>query len=50
MVFLNLKLAHSDSCVYLCWLWVYGHYKYFKSLGAETVFIRQNMTSTCVRF
>ena len=26
-------------------LWVYGHYKYFNSVSAETVFIRQNLTS-----
>ena len=31
-------------------LWVYGHYKYFNSFSAGTVFIRQNLTSVDVRF
>ena len=31
-------------------LWVYGHYKYFHCFSARTVFIRQNLTSTDVRF
>ena len=32
-------------------LWVYGHYRYyFNSFSAGTVFIRQNLTSTDVRF
>ena len=31
-------------------LWVYGHYKCFNSFSAGTVFIRQNLTSTDVRF
>ena len=31
-------------------LWVYGFYKYFNSFSAGNVFIRQNRTSTDVRF
>ena len=31
-------------------LWVYGHYEYFISVSAGTVFIHQNLTSTDVRF
>ena len=31
-------------------LWVYGNYTYFNPFSAGTVFIRQNLTSTDVRF
>ena len=36
----------------LSWLWVlvYGQYKFFNSSSSWTVFIRQNLTSTDVRF
>ena len=31
-------------------LWVNGHYEYFNSFSVGNVFIRQNLTSTDVRF
>ena len=31
-------------------LWVYGHYIFFNSFSAVTVFRRQNLTSLDVRF
>ena len=44
----------SSLCfIWTCWipmLWVYGYYKYFNSFSAGTVFIRQNLPSTDVRF
>ena len=45
-----LGSSHS-SWILPSGLWVYyGHYKYFISFSAGTVFIRQNLTSTDVRF
>ena len=45
--------CHQFDCLslfeYLCYLWVYGDYKYFNPFSAGIVFIRQNLTSTDVR-
>ena len=43
-------LASSSCFIWISMLWVYGQYKYFNSSSAGTVFIRQNLTSTDVRF
>ena len=43
-------LVSPFSLVLIPMLWVYSHYKYFNSFSAGTVFIRQNLTSTGVRF
>ena len=43
-------LFSSFRFIWIPMLWVYGHYKYFNSFSAGTVFIRQNLTSTDVRF
>ena len=46
-----INISVSSFCfIWIPILWVYGHWKYFNSFGAGTVFIRQNMTSTDVRF
>ena len=47
-IILNV-LAISSRFIWLPLLWVYVHYKYFNSL-ILIVFIRQNLTSTDVRF
>ena len=43
-------LVSSFRLFLIFMLWVYGHYKYFNSISLGTVFIRQNLTSTDVRF
>ena len=44
-----LVIALSDSFEYQAMLWVYGHYKYFNSFSAGTVFIRQNKSDVYKR-
>ena len=43
-------LLSSLLFIWIPMLWVYGHYKYFNSVSVGNVFIRQNLTSTDVRF
>ena len=43
-------LVFSFLFIWIPMLWVYGHYKYFNSFSAGTIFIRQNLTSTDVWF
>ena len=48
-IILNV-LVGSLRFIWIPMLWVYGQWKYFNSFGAGIVFIRQNLTSTDVRF
>ena len=43
-------LASSSRFIWMPLLWVYGHYQYLIFFNARTVFKRQNLTSTDVRF
>ena len=43
-------LVSSFWSIWIPMLWFYDHYKYFISFSAGTVLIRQNLTSTDVRF
>ena len=43
-------LVSSFRVIWIPMLWVYCQYKDFNSFGARTVFIRQNLTSTDVKF
>ena len=47
---IRFVLVSSFRIIWIPMLWVYNHYTYFNSFGAGTVFIRQNLTSTNVRF
>ena len=37
-------LVRSSRLICIPMLWVHGHYKYFNTFSAGTVFIRQNLT------
>ena len=43
-------LVGSFRYIWIPMSWVYSHYKYFNSSSPGTVFIRQNLTSTDIRF
>ena len=43
-------LVSSFRFIWIHMVWVYGHYKYCNSFSAGTDFMRQNLTSTDVRF
>ena len=43
-------LISSFRFIWIPMLWVFGHYTHFNSFSAGIVFIRQNLTSTDVRF
>ena len=46
---INVSVS-SSRFIWISMLWVYGNYKYINSFSAWTVFIRQNLVSTDVRF
>ena len=43
-------LVSSFWFILIPMFWVYGHYKYFNSFSARTIFIHQYLPSTNVRF